>query len=93
MPRRTVVVPLKPPAPQRVSVPVSPEILQQIDARAERAGVSRSAFLARLLQYGLEAEDQKREQFIQKIRRYRDCSDPAQAEQLGNELGEMIFGH
>ena len=93
MRKRNVVVPLKPPPTQRVSVPVSSEVLQQIDARAERAGVSRSAFLARLLQYGLEAEEQKREQLMQKIRRYRDCADPAEAERLGNELGEMIFGH
>lgn len=91
MPRRNVVA-LKPPAPQRVSVPISSEMLQKIDARAERAGVSRSAFLARLVQYGLEAEEQKREQLAQKIRRYRDCADSAEAEQLGNELGEMIFG-
>ena len=79
-------------APQRVSVPVTAEMLNQIEARAERAGVSRSAFLARLLQYGLEAERQKRDQFFDKIRQYRDCEDSKTAEQLGDELGEMIFG-
>jgi hypothetical protein len=43
----------------RVSVPVSAENLHLIEAQAERAGVSRSAFLARLLQLGLEAEQQR----------------------------------
>lgn len=77
---------------QRVSVPVTSDVLRQIEARARHAGLSRSAFLARLLEYGLEAEKQKQDQFFDKIRQYRDCDDPDSAEQLGNELGEMIFG-
>jgi metal-responsive CopG/Arc/MetJ family transcriptional regulator len=77
---------------QRVSVTVTDEMLHEIDNRADRAGVSRSIFLARLLQLGLEAEQQKRDRFVQKIRQYRDCSDPSEAARLGNELGEMIFG-
>jgi hypothetical protein len=76
----------------RVSVPVTTEMLHEIEARAERAGVSRSAFLARLLTYGLEAEQQKRDQFFKKIRHYRECDDPSEVERLGNEIGEMIFG-
>lgn len=77
--------------PQRVSVPVTGAILCQVEAGARRAGVSRSAFLARMLRYGLEAEKQKRAEFVRKIRQYRDCKDPKAAEKLGDELGEMIF--
>jgi Zn-dependent peptidase ImmA (M78 family) len=76
----------------RVSVPVSAENLHLIEAQAERAGVSRSAFLARLLQLGLEAEQQRYEQFAKKIRQYRDCPDETEADRLGDEIGEMIFG-
>jgi hypothetical protein len=76
----------------RVSVPVTSEMLDEIDSKAKRSGVSRSVFLTRLLRYGLEAERQKREQLAQKIRQYRDCADPDQAARLGDELGEMIFG-
>jgi metal-responsive CopG/Arc/MetJ family transcriptional regulator len=79
-------------APSRVSVPVTHEMLQEIETRAQRAGVSRSAFLARLVKYGLEVEQQKRDHFTQKIRQYRECADPTEIERLGNELGEMIFG-
>ncbi len=79
-------------APPRVSVPIPHEMLQEIETRAQRAGVSRSTFLTRLLSYGLEAEQQKREHFTRKIRQYRECADPAEAERLGNEIGEMIFG-
>ena len=78
--------------PSRVSVPVTNEMLHEIEERAHRSGVSRSAYLTRLLQWGLEAEKQKRDQLTQKIRRYRECADPAEAERLGDELGEMIFG-
>jgi metal-responsive CopG/Arc/MetJ family transcriptional regulator len=78
--------------PLRVSVPVTKEMLGEIETRAQRAGVSRSAFLSRLLKYGLEAEQQKRDQFAQKIRQYRECAVPTEVERLGNEIGEMIFG-
>jgi hypothetical protein len=79
-------------APSRVSVPVTNEVLQEIETRAERAGVSRSAFLTRLVKYGVEAEQQKRDHFTQKIRQYRECADPTEVERLGNEIGEMMFG-
>jgi hypothetical protein len=48
--------------------------------------------VARLLQYGLEAEQQKRDQLAQKIRQLRECTDSNEGERLGNELGETIFG-
>jgi metal-responsive CopG/Arc/MetJ family transcriptional regulator len=75
-----------------VSVPVTNEMLQEIETRAQQAGVSRSTFLTRLLKYGLEAEQQKRDHFTQKIRQYRECADPTEVERLGNEVGEMILG-
>ncbi len=77
---------------QRVSVPVTTEMLNEINTRSDRAGVSRSVFLTRLLKYGLEAEQQKRGHFIQKLRLYRESADSTEVEQLGNEIGEMIFG-
>jgi hypothetical protein len=80
------------PASSRVSVPVTNEMLQEIETRAQRAGVSRSTFLTRLVKYGLEAEQQKRDHFTQKIRQYRESTDPGEVERLGNEIGEMIFG-
>jgi hypothetical protein len=71
---------------------VTEQMLHDIEARAERAGVTRSAFLGRLLQAGLEAEQQKYDEFVAKIRHYRECSDPEEASRLGDEIGEMIFG-
>jgi metal-responsive CopG/Arc/MetJ family transcriptional regulator len=75
----------------RVSVPVTPEVLQEIDSRARRLSVSRSTLMSRLLQYGLEAEQQKRDQLAQKVRQLRECADPNEAERLGDELGKMIW--
>ncbi len=93
MARQSAVIhPEEKSAPSRVSVPVSDEMLREIEARAQRAGVSRSAFLTRLLRYGLEAEQQKRDHFTQKIRQYRESTDPGEVERLGNEIGKMIFG-
>jgi len=48
--------------------------------------------MSRLLPYGLEAEQRKRQHLAQKIRQLRECADPKDAERLGNEPGEMIFG-
>jgi metal-responsive CopG/Arc/MetJ family transcriptional regulator len=76
----------------RVSVPVTQETLKEIDSRAHRLGVSRSVLLKRLLTWGLEAEQQKRDQLAQKVRQLRESTDPGEAERLGNELGQMIFG-
>lgn len=73
-------------------MPVTNEMLEKIESRAKRAGVSRSNFMTRLLQYGIEAEQKKRDQFVQKIRQYRDSTDPAEVKLLGDEIGEMIFG-
>jgi metal-responsive CopG/Arc/MetJ family transcriptional regulator len=81
----------KPPA-ARVSVPVSDEMLQEIDNRAHRLGVSRSALMARLLGWGLEAEQQKRDDLAQRVRQLRETADPNEADRIGNELGELIFG-
>jgi Zn-dependent peptidase ImmA (M78 family) len=67
-------------------------MLHEIDERAQRLGVSRSVLLTRLLQWGLEAEKQKREQLAEKVRRLRETTDPLEAERLSDELGEMIFG-
>ena len=75
-----------------VSVPVTNEMLHEIESRAARTGVSRCAFLGRLIQYGIEAETQKRDRFMLKMQKYRECADQAEVERLGNEIGEMIFG-
>ena len=73
-------------------MPVTREVLHEIDHRASSLSVSRSTLMAKLLQYGLEAEQQKRDQLAQKIRQLRECADPVEAERIGDELGEMIFG-
>lgn len=74
------------------SIPVSPEMLAEIEAAAQRSGVSRSAFMTRLLQYGLESERERRDQFTHKMKQYRESPNPEEAERLSNEIGEMIFG-
>jgi hypothetical protein len=83
---------LEKPSSTRVSVPVTGAMLHEIDDRALRLGVSRSVLLSRLLQWGLEAEKQKRQQLADKVCRLRETADPGEAERLSDELGEMIFG-
>jgi hypothetical protein len=79
-------------APGRVSVALTPEIYLEISARAEQNGISLNRAILQLLRSGLEAENQKRQRLDQMLRQYRECSDPQEAERLGDELGAMIFG-
>jgi hypothetical protein len=76
----------------RVSVALTPEIYSEISARAEQYDMSLNRAILQLLRVGLEAERQKKQRLEEKLRRYRDCADPHEAERLGDELGAMLFG-
>lgn len=76
----------------RISVSLTPELNAAVSVRAKETGLSMNRTILQLLRAGLEAEQQKKERLGDMLRRYRDCSDPVEAERLGNELGAIIFG-
>jgi len=78
--------------PGRLSVALTPELYREVSARAEQDGVSLNRAILQLLRAGIEAENQKRQRLEEMLHRYRECSDPQEAERLGDELGAMIFG-
>jgi hypothetical protein len=78
--------------PSRRSVTLSSELHQEISAKAKQVGISLDRMMALLLRSGLEAEAQKKQQLKQRLEHFRSSADPAEAERLGYELGEMIFG-
>jgi hypothetical protein len=48
--------------------------------------------LVELVEEGIEAQRQKEKAFFELAGRFRAADDPKEAERLGEELGQMIFG-
>jgi len=48
--------------------------------------------ILQLLREGIESERNKKQHLEETLRRYRECTDPQEAQRLGDELGAMIFG-
>ncbi|MGH9473441.1 MAG: hypothetical protein ACRD1M_11955 [Terriglobales bacterium] len=61
-------------------------------ALAREKGVSTSRLLARLVEVGLESEQQRRERFMSLAERFPTAADPTEAERPGQALGRMVFG-
>jgi len=40
----------------------------------------------------IEAENRKQQEFFDLAERFRNATDPAEAERLGDKLGRMVFG-
>lgn len=76
----------------RLSVAMPPEIYREISARAQQNDISLNRAVLQLLRAGLEAEQQKRQRLEELLLKYRECTDPQEAQRLGDELGVMIFG-
>jgi hypothetical protein len=77
---------------KRVSDAQDHEIYSEKNARAEQNDISLNRAMVQLLRAGLEAERRKKQQLEEMLHQYRQCSDPQEAERLGDELGAMIFG-
>ena len=77
---------------RRVSVAFDPEIYKEVSTRALQNNLSLNRTIIQLLRAGVEAENQKKQRLEEMLRRYRECTDPQEAERLGDELGAMIFG-
>ena len=48
--------------------------------------------LVELIENGIEAEKRKQQEFFELAERFRNTTDPEEAERLGNALGKMVFG-
>jgi len=48
--------------------------------------------MVELIENGVEAERRKKRELAVLVKRFRDASDPAEIERLGDQLGRMVFG-
>ena len=68
-------------------------IAGKIDAIAAARHVSANCAIVDLLSDAITAYEQRRTAFFELADRYRNSTDPAQTERLGEELGQMVFGN
>ena len=76
----------------RQSVTLPAKVATQVRNMAKRRRLSANRMLIELLEEGLEAQKQKEKAFFELAERFRAADDPKEAEQLGEELGQMVFG-
>ena len=68
-------------------------IAGKIDAIAAARHVRANRAIVDLLSDAITAYEQRRTAFFELADRYRNSTDPAQTERLGEELGQMVFGN
>jgi len=76
----------------RQSITLPAKVATQVRSMAKRRRLSANRMLIELLEDGLEAQKQKEKTFFELAERFRAANDPKEAERLGEELGQMVFG-
>jgi hypothetical protein len=76
----------------RRSVTIPGSVAKQIQGIAKRRRLSENRVLLDLIELGIEASRQKEKEFFELAERFRASEDAAEAKQLGDELGRMVFG-
>ena len=76
----------------RRSVSLPAPIAKQVTRIAKRQSLSDNRILVELIELGIEARKQKEKAFFELAERFRNATDPGEAERLGDRLGRMVFG-
>ena len=59
---------------------------------AKSRKLSATCMLVELIESGIDADKRKQQEFFNLAERFREESDPAEVERLGDQLGRMVFG-
>jgi len=76
----------------RQSVTLPAKTAAQVRNLAKTRRVSSNRMLIELIENGIEAEKRKQQEFFELAERFRNTTDPKEAERLGDALGKMVFG-
>ena len=83
------------PAPNKIirqSVSLPANVAAQVRNLAKTRRLSSNRMLVELIENGIEAEKRKQQEFFELAEKFRNADDPAEAKQLGDKLGRMVFG-
>jgi predicted transcriptional regulator len=76
----------------RRSITLPSRIAQRVDQIARKKRLSENRVLVELVKHGLEAQKEKEKKFFALAERFRSASDAKEIKQLGDEMGQFIFG-
>ena len=76
----------------RQSITMPTGLAKQVRALAKRRRLSANRLLIELVEEGLETQKRKEKAFFELAERFRSATEPRDIEQLGEELGRMVFG-
>jgi hypothetical protein len=76
----------------RQSVSLPAKIAAQVRTLAKTRRLSSNRMLVELIENGIEAEKRKQQEFFELAERFRNTTDPKEAQLLGDKLGRMVFG-
>jgi hypothetical protein len=76
----------------RQSVTLPAKVATQVRSMAKRRRLSANRMLVELVEEGIVAKKEKERAFFELAERFRTADDPKEVEQLGEELGQMVFG-
>jgi len=73
-----------------VTLPI--QVARQVESMAKRRRLSDNRVLLELIEEGIEARKQKEQAFFELAERFRAAKDPEQVKQLGEQMGQFVFG-
>jgi hypothetical protein len=76
----------------RRSITLPSRIAQRVDQIARKKRLSENRVLVELVEHGLEAQKEKEKRFFALAERFRSACDAKEIKQLGDEMGQFIFG-
>jgi len=68
-------------------------VAAQVRRLAKAHRLSANRMLLELIENGMEAEKRKQREFFDLAERFRNSTDPAEVERLGNQMGRLVFGN
>jgi len=75
---------------QSVSLPAG--VATQVRSLAKARKLSANRMMVELIEYGMEAEKRKQQEFFDLAERFRAATDPEEVKRLGDQMGRMVFG-
>ncbi|HWE07295.1 MAG TPA: hypothetical protein VG274_11340 [Rhizomicrobium sp.] len=76
----------------RQSITLPGGVASEVRAMARKRHLSANRVILELIEGGIEAEKRRQQEFFELAGRFRDATDPAEIQRLGDEMGRMVFG-
>jgi hypothetical protein len=76
----------------RQSVSLPSGVATEVRTLAKARKLSANKMMVELIEYGMEAEKRKQQEFFHLAERFRNATDPEEVKRLGDQMGRMVFG-